>query len=297
MALLYGWITRRRARRWRERARKLPKPVLSVGNHTYGGTGKTPFVIHVVSALAERGRRVAILSRGYRADESGSNDEARVIAAHLPEVPHLQNPDRYAAGLTIADEVDLFVLDDGFQHLPLARDADVVLIDATDPFGGGFCPPAGRLREPIDALGRATLVILTRADLVTRDELGATMRRVRAATAAPIATAAFRPSCDHPLEGRDVLVACGIGNPRAFAATVESMGARIAERRFFRDHHAYGKSDAEELTRAGLPVVVTEKDAVKLERLWSSETPLLVVRIRFEAMDGGEEIEHLLDAF
>jgi tetraacyldisaccharide 4'-kinase len=290
-------VTRRRARRWRDRAHKLSRPVLSVGNLTFGGTGKTPFVIHVCSTLVERGRRVAILSRGYRADESGSNDEARVIAAHLPDVPHLQNPDRFAAGQTIADEVELFVLDDGFQHLPLARDADVVLIDATDPFGGGFCPPAGRLREPIDALGRASLIVLTRADLVSREELGATMRRVRAATAAPIATARFRPSCEHPLEGREVLVACGIGNPRAFVATVESMGARVAKHRFFRDHHAYSRADAQQLAAAGMPVVVTEKDAVKLQPLWNAETPLMVVSIRFEALDGGEEIARLLDRF
>ena len=252
-------------------------------------------MIHACQVLRERGRRVAILSRGYRADATGQNDEARVIAAHLPDVPHLQQPDRFAAGMTIADRVDVFVLDDGFQHLPLARDADVVLIDATDPFGGGLCAPAGRLREPIDALGRASLVILTRADLVPREELGDSMRRIRAATAAPIATAAFRPTCERPLEDHEVLVACGIGNPRAFVATVESMGARVAATRIFRDHHAYTESDAADLAASGLPVVVTEKDAVKLEPIWKAGAPLHVVRIRFEALEGGEEIERLLD--
>ena len=145
-AFLYGLAARGRARRWRDRARRLPKPVLSVGNLTFGGTGKTPFVVYACQALIARGRRPAILSRGYRSTGPDGNDEARVLAAHLPDVPHVSNPNRYAAGMTIVDEVDCFVLDDGFQHHPLARDADVVLIDLTNPFGGGFCPPAGQLR-------------------------------------------------------------------------------------------------------------------------------------------------------
>ena len=295
LAWLYAWGAHRRTLRWRGRARKLPRPVLSVGNLSFGGTGKTPFVIHVCQELHRRGRRVAILSRGYRAGPSGLNDEALVISRHIPGVPHLQQPDRYAAGLTLVDEVDAFVLDDGFQHLPLERNADVVLIDSTDPFGGGFCPPAGRLRESIGALARADLVVLTRADQVEREELGGIMRTVRGRTAAPVATGVFVPSCGESLEGREVLVACGIGNPGSFLKTVESLGARVVDHRFFRDHHAYDARDAERLAARGLPVVVTEKDAVKLEPLWAGAVPLHVVEIRFEAREGGEEIEGLLD--
>ncbi|MHC4133406.1 MAG: tetraacyldisaccharide 4'-kinase [Planctomycetota bacterium] len=295
LAALYGLGARWRARWWRGRARRLPKPVLSVGNLTFGGTGKTPFVIHACRELARRGRRAAILSRGYRALGPEGNDEALVIGRHVPDVPHVLDPDRHAGGLTIADDVDVFVLDDGFQHLPLWRDVDVVLVDATEPFGGGWCPPAGRLREPLAALGRATLVVLTRADLVDRETLGDAMRTVRAHAAAPIATAAFPPSCDADLAGAEVCVACAIGNPAAFVQTVESLGARVAARRFFRDHHAYSARDAAELARPGLPVVVTEKDAVKLEALWQGAVPLHVVRIALKVLDGAAELDALFD--
>jgi len=295
LAALYGLGVRWRARWWRRRARRLPKPVLSVGNLTFGGTGKTPFVIHACRELERRGRRVAILSRGYRALGPEGNDEALVIDRHLPSIPHVLGPDRHAAGLTVADDVDIFVLDDGFQHLPLWRDIDVVLVDATAPFGGGWCPPAGRLREPLTALGRATFVVLTRADLVDRETLGAVMRTVRAHTAAPIATAAFPPSCDADLSGKEVCVACAIGNPAAFVRTVESLGARVVARRFFRDHHAYTDGDAAELARPGLPVVITEKDAVKLEALWPGAVPLHVVRIALEVLDGAAELDALFD--
>ena len=194
------------------------------------------------------------------------------------------------------ERFDLFVLDDGFQHHPLHRDLDLVLIDATDPFGGGWCPPGGRLREPLSSLDRADAVILTRADLVAREDLGDTMRRVRERTHAPVATARFVPACERELSGLAVLVACGIGNPGAFVRTVESLGATPAKQRFFRDHHAYSAADARELAGQSLPVVVTEKDAVKLEPLWPADgAPLVVVTIRFDFLEGGEAVLALLE--
>jgi len=193
------------------------------------------------------------------------------------------------------EQADVFVLDDGFQHLPLHRDADIVLVDCTDPFGGGWCPPAGRLREPLSALRRADLVVLTRADLVDRASLGETMRVVRAHATAPVATGAFPASCEADLRGVAVSVACGIGNPRAFLATVEGLGAAVARKRIFRDHHAYDARDAAALAAEGLPVVVTEKDAVKLRPLWTAATPLHVVTNRFEPLDGAAELAALLD--
>jgi len=251
-------------------------------------------VIRACEELRRRGRRVAILSRGYRGGPGG-NDEAKVIARHLPDVPHLQDPDRFAAGSRIAADTDVFVLDDGFQHLPLHRDADIVLVDATDPFGGGFCPPAGRLREPLSALDRATAVVLTRCDLVDRASLGETMRVVRAHSAAPVVTSAFRPRCETELGGLEATVACGIGNPHAFALMLERMGVVIAERRFFRDHHAYTPADVAALAAAGRPVVVTEKDAVKLEPLWPPEPPLIVVKVGLEILDGAAHLDAILD--
>jgi tetraacyldisaccharide-1-P 4'-kinase len=139
-------------------------------------------------------------------------------------------------------------------------------------------------------------VILTRADQVARADLGETMRRVRECTRAPVATARFAPLCAEDLRGLDVLVACGIGNPRAFVGTVESMGAAVVENRFFRDHHAFSAEEARALAGQPLPVVVTEKDAVKLEPLWPSDgAPLHVVTIEFEFVEGAAEVLALLE--
>jgi len=166
-----------------------------------------------------------------------------------------------------------------------------VLVDATDPFGGGWCPPGGRLREPRGSLDRADAVVITRADLVPREVLGDAMREIRARTAAPVATARFVPHCGERLQNRPVFAACGIGNPHAFVATLESMGAVVERTRFFRDHHPYDAGNARALAEQPLPVAVTEKDAVKLEPLWpEGGAPLLVVTIGFSFMDGGDEV-------
>ncbi|MGQ0614757.1 MAG: tetraacyldisaccharide 4'-kinase [Planctomycetaceae bacterium] len=293
--ILYALGPKIRARRWRHRARRLPRPVLSVGNLTFGGTGKTPFVLHACRELQRRGFRPGILSRGYKARGGEANDEALLLRRHLPDVPHVQGRDRFAGGMSLAGDVDCFVLDDGFQHLPLYRDENVVLVDATDPFGGGFCPPAGRLRESPRALERATLVVITRCELIDRAALGDIMRRLRGLTPAPIADSMFRAACTSSLAGVRVLAACGIGNPRAFFATVLGLGAELGGTRSFPDHHAYDAADAAELARAGLPVVVTEKDAVKLEPLWKGPAPLRVVTQEFEAGEGGGGIAAMFD--
>ncbi|MCA1685652.1 MAG: tetraacyldisaccharide 4'-kinase, partial [Planctomycetia bacterium] len=151
-------------------------PVVSVGNLTLGGTGKTPMVEWVARWYRRRGVRVAILSRGYRRDGSGGvNDEAMVLEENLPDVPHLQDPDRVKIAGVAVEELgsELLVLDDGFQHRRLARDLDLVLLDALEPFGLGRLFPRGLLREPVRSLRRADLVVLTRADLVTADALRA----------------------------------------------------------------------------------------------------------------------------
>ncbi|MHC4938348.1 MAG: tetraacyldisaccharide 4'-kinase [Planctomycetota bacterium] len=296
LSWLYARVAAARARSWANRRQRLSKPVLSVGNLTFGGTGKTPTVIALGRRFSADGKRVAILSRGYGAGDTDGNDEAKVIARHLPDLPHFQDPNRFRAGSRVQDEFDLFVLDDGFQHHPLHRDFDLVLVDATDPFGGGWCPPGGRLREPLSSLARGDAVVITRADLVSRDELGAIMREIRSRTPAPVATARFAPHCDQDLGGTRVLAACGIGNPHAFVATLESLGAIVERTRFFRDHHEYTAADAAELAASPLPVAITEKDAVKLEPLWPDGAPLLVVTIEFEFLDGGEEVRAAMES-
>ena len=146
---------------------RVPAPVVCVGNLTVGGTGKTPFVEHVAGFYRRRDVRVAVLSRGYGA-ETGPNDEALVLEENLPDVPHLQGKDRVALAFSAIEELDseLLVLDDGFQHRHLGRDLDLVLIDATAPWGYGRLLPRGLLREPRRGLRRAHLIALTRCDQV-----------------------------------------------------------------------------------------------------------------------------------
>ncbi|MCX5655460.1 MAG: tetraacyldisaccharide 4'-kinase [Planctomycetota bacterium] len=150
-------------------ARRASRPVVSVGNLTVGGTGKTPMVAYLARLVGEMGGRPVILSRGYGAASGGPNEEAIELARLCPGVPHLQNPDRLAAleGWIAGNPCDVAILDDGFQHRRLARNLDIVLVDALRPFGFGHLLPRGLLREPLSALRRADMIVITRAELVT----------------------------------------------------------------------------------------------------------------------------------
>ena len=207
-------------------------PVVSVGNLTLGGTGKTPMVEWVARWYRRRGVRVAILSRGY-GQTGGLNDEGRVLEENLPDVPHLQDPDRVAlAGIATRElESELIVLDDGFQHRRLARDVDLVLLDALEPFGLGHLFPRGLLREPIRSLRRADVVVLSRADLVTAADRAA-IRAEAERRAGPLRWVEARhapldlidsegnASPLDELAGQSVAAFCGIGNPEGFRRTL-----------------------------------------------------------------------------
>ena len=298
------WWRNRRFDRGRD-VHRVPVPVISVGNLSVGGTGKTPCVEYVARLLRDNEFRVAILSRGYGA-EAGRNDEAMVLEENLPDVPHYQGRGRVAlAGTAIEEsESQVLVLDDGFQHRRLARDLDVVLIDATDPWAGGYLLPRGGLREPPTGLRRAGFVVLTRSDAVEPaavDRLAAEVRVV--APTVPLATSIHRASDlwngDAPtgverLNGRTVGAFCGIGNPAAFRRTLADLGAVVADFREFPDHHGYQRYDVEQLNgwAAGLPpdawVVTTQKDWVKLRLMSLGGRPLWAVRVRLQFVEGRE---------
>lgn len=272
-------------------------PVVSVGNLTLGGTGKTPCVEWVASFYRSLGVRAAILSRGYGV-ESGPNDEALVLEDNLPDVPHLQGADRAALAATAVAELDseLLILDDGFQHRRLKRDLDIVLVDATQPLADDYLFPRGRLREPVSALHRADVVIVTRADACERDPVAA--RRVadlERRRGKPVARAVHAPqhlmgvdgaveSLD-ALRGRAVGAFCGLGNPEAFRRTLADLGADVVSFRVFPDHHPYTRSDVADLRRWGadLPAgglaLTTQKDFVKLRLADLGTTPLWAVRV------------------
>ena len=299
---------------------RLDVPVVCVGNLTAGGTGKTPMVAHVVRALQARGHRPGLLSRGYggRADDrrkGGANDEGALLAALLPGVPHVFEADRASGGRRLVERgVDAIVMDDGFQHRRLVRDLDLVLVDATRPWGlpapeDGGAPvrallPRGLLRESPRALTRAGALVLTRTDQVEAaalDALDAELERL--APGLPRLRAVHRPRrlvsvsggerALDALRDAEVDLVSGIGNPEAFERTVEELGARVTEHRRFPDHHAFGAGDVAGLGAGGRALVTTAKDAVKLARL---APDALALEVELELVAGAPVLDALLDA-
>ena len=280
-------------------------PVICIGNLTAGGTGKTPMVEYLCRQLLKQGRKPTIISRGYRAEPGKLNDEAMELAQRLGEVPHIQNPNRVAA----ADEAitaygaDVLVLDDAFQHRRIARDLNIVLIDALRPFGYGHLLPRGLLRERMSGLRRAELVVLSRADSVT-DDRKAEIREVveKYAPGKPWIEVAHRASHllsrdgeSSPLKemfGKRVLAFCGIGNPEGFRATLQNVGAELVGFQVFPDHHAFDLTDVsriEEMAQSAKAemVVCTHKDLVKLP---SPEISLRAVVVELVVLAGEEEL-------
>lgn len=252
-------------------------PVISVGNVSAGGTGKTPFVRWVVEALRCAGRSPVIAMRGYRA-HAGRSDEAEEYRAMLPDVPRAVGGDRVraiAAARASHPSIDCAVLDDGFQHRRVARALDVVLVDATAAAIGGPMLPAGWLREPASALARADLVVVTRAAGID-PSLAELVRRFRGRDPDAWTRHAWdrierhgpggASSPDAALRGRRVLVASAIGNPEAFVADVRASGAEVVGDVRRRDHHAFTADEVERLARdaGGADIVLTGKDWAKV---------------------------------
>ena len=293
-------------------AHRVDAPVISVGNLTLGGTGKTPLVRWLARWFQDRGVRVAVVSRGYGSKAGMANDEALELRQSLPDVRHLQNPDRVAAAREAIREFGsrLILLDDGFQHRRIARDLDIVLLDALAPFGYGHVFPRGTLREPINGLRRAKVVILSRADLLDPAGRAAIWEIVKAhAPAAICAEAVHAPKTlisnsgeripIDSIRGQSVAAFCGIGNPAGFRHTLESCGCRVAGFREFPDHHQYTPSDIESLTSwaAGLgvsAVLCTHKDLVKLPLNQLGALPLWAVSIEMQFLGGQEALESRL---
>ena len=307
------WWRNRAFDRGRRSVFRAAVPVVSVGNLTLGGTGKTPCVEWLARYFRTREVRVALLSRGY-GSSGGRNDEAMVLEENLPDVPHLQGADRAALAAVAVEELEaeLLVLDDGFQHRRLHRDLDVVLIDATCPPTRDYLFPRGTLREPASSLRRAGAIVLTRCDQVPPAEVDA----LRAWLAErwpqiPVATTCHRPTelvgidgASAPVEslaGAVVGGFCGIGNPMGFRRTLESLGATIADFHAFPDHHAYTRNDVEALTRwaetrpKDAAIATTQKDWVKLRVADLAGRQLWAVRIGLHFRDGEEAFAAALE--
>jgi 3-deoxy-D-manno-octulosonic-acid transferase len=295
LAQLWKWGGRRRLARDLSRRRKLDAPVISVGNLTMGGTGKTPFVLRLAGLMKNAGRSPGILTRGYGRATPDKHlvlaPGAEMSALHTGDEPQIFvrsglapvgiGGERFRTGSELIRQfgVDLLLLDDGFQHVRLARNVDIVLIDALQPFGGGALFPAGRLREAPEALERADIVVITRASF--SDLPPAVEREVRRRnTNAPIFRAQIEPRAwvqqatgtEFPVDAPPFERAgafCGLGNPQSFHRTLERIGVVPVDWVEFEDHHKYRPHELSRIAghahaRGATALVTTEKDSVNL---------------------------------
>ena len=289
-------------------------PIISVGNLTTGGTGKSPFVIWLAQQLRSRGRRVCVLSRGYKGTEQGENDESLELADRLPDVPQLVDPDRVASAKIAVEELEMEValLDDGFQHRRLHRDLDLVLIDATQPFGYGHLLPRGLLREPKSALARASRIVITRSNLISKAELETLKQKLtRYHPLSEIAVTITEPTGLLQADGRTISLAqiaplpvfafCGLGNPAAFFKTVEPLCTQLVGQRAFPDHHAYSPQEltqlaAEAKQQGAGALLCSHKDLVKIGRSQLGEIPLYALLIDIRFLAGEESLLEAVEA-
>lgn len=299
--------------------------IVSVGNITTGGTGKTPMVQWLARHMQGRGARVAVVARGYGGslsqagavvsdgrqillDAREAGDEPLLHARSLPGVPVVIGRDRVAAARRAAQEfgANVLVLDDGFQYWSLGRDLDIVLLDARRPLHNGRLLPRGRLREPPSELSRAHALVLTRADRANDEQRSAARRQLARWTSAPIYEACHAPTTlrdektrrDVPLDAlRDARVCAlsALADNAAFAATLRGLGASVVEHLARRDHHPWRTGELQNaanraLSAGAAAVVTTQKDAVKIEVAWPQPPPVPLWSLAIEIqMSAGED--------
>lgn len=331
-AALYEWVVRARMwaydRSWKKQSR-LPCRVVSVGNMTVGGTGKTPMVILLTEWLQAQGQRVAVLSRGYKRESTAAHllvsdgtqvlvgpaeagDEPYLIATRCPRAIVAVGADRAAVGRWLLDQwpLDWIVLDDAFQHRALYRDCDVVLVDAMDATGLDALLPAGRLREPLAGIRRAAAVVITRADS-ERDVAAVRARLQPWLTGNPVqAEVVFRPDevvsvktgVRHDGDwctGKKAWLVSGIGNSESFRRLAMANGMQVLGETAFADHHAYRQDELDRIrlqaARSNVDIVLTtEKDAGKLNPLLKPDDSWWAIRLRADVKRGQDALHRLI---
>lgn len=332
LSLVYGAAVNIRSALYRNgifKTQTVGVPVISVGNITTGGTGKTPLVEWIAGRLAERGERVCVLTRGYRranpaervvvsdgerivVDTSQSGDEAMMLARSLVGKAAVVCDANRVAGARWAIEnlhPDVLILDDGFQHVRIGRDLDIVTLDAMNPWGNGRLLPAGILREPIDSLRRADCIIVTRSSEAIETGL---QERIKQATDAPTVRSTTVISRITPLDSPEleadrealrqhpVAAFCGIGNPNAFFQQLRAGGFDLRHTKVFRDHHEYSQADIDRLTRRATAtgvqaLITTAKDAVKLGSMRFT-LPCYVIEIEMQIQEADRLLALIADA-
>lgn len=324
----YGLGVRLQSMRFERRTpKKLPGFLLSIGNLTVGGAGKTPATCTLAQWGRNAGYRVAVLSRGYggtrkdrvlvvsdgrrvQAGPEQAGDEPVLLARALPGVPVVVSKDRYQAGQRAHQDFgsDFYILDDGFQRRSLGRDLDLVLVDARDPVGNGRLLPWGPLREPAHHVSRAHAVLITRAQgweqgkspaeqWVSGFDHGPCFRSVHEPGPLVLANGEARPASS--LMGRPVVAFCGIARPKAFLDTLEGLGAEVRSFRAFRDHHAYTRQEAQELTalcdeQGAELLVTTEKDWVRSMPVLAADRRAGFLRVSLEIGPGRETLFRMI---
>lgn len=297
------------------RIRKVSSMVISVGNITVGGTGKTPLVIWLCNFLKKQNIPIAVLTRGYKSQGKTIADEPDVITRNCPDVPVIVNPDRLAGAKEAIEKhkAKVLILDDGFQHRRLFRNLDIITIDATEPFGYGKLLPAGLLREPISSMKRADVAVITRCDLTAGNELNGLEQSLKKinpnlliikSTHQPvrILTSGNDQLPLNYLKGKKVFIFCGIGNPDSFAKTLEIAGAAVIGLEIFDDHYHYTKNDIVSIAQRAKNsdaqfVVTTQKDWTKIEGLGflpSFDIPFAYLEIEIKIIEGEDKFRRLI---
>jgi tetraacyldisaccharide 4'-kinase len=302
--------------------------VISVGNLTVGGTGKTPMVEWLGRWVLQRGYPVVVLSRGYGQKETDAaggpvpgamNDEGLLLQANLDNIHLVLSPDRLRAAKTALEHIEpkpeCFIMDDGFQHRRLARDLDLLMIDALNPFGYEHVLPRGLLREPKQNLKRAGLIIITRSDQIEKGELDELRNQIRRLVPdTPLMTAAHKlkgilqcsdlsPIGSGWLKGKRIYAFCGLGNPEGFRRELETLGGEVITCEEFPDHHWYSDEEIQAIAkRAGEAnadlLMTTQKDAVKFDPELELNLPFLCLRIGIEMLEGENELtKRLIEIF
>jgi tetraacyldisaccharide 4'-kinase len=293
--------------------------VISVGNITTGGTGKTPLVIWLCNCLRQRTISCAVLTRGYKTHEGIHSDEPAIFIEDCPQAKVVVNPDRVDGAVEAINKfgAKVLIMDDGFQHRRLARDIDVITIDATLPFGYGKLLPAGLLREPVSELKRADAIVITRCNQITETKLIELEKNLRETNpnmiiARSMHAPVYAKSAESKeiglerLKGKRVFVFCGIGNPNAFLETITEQGCELAGSKVYNDHYYYAESDVldiykqAESLKAGL-ILTTQKDWTKvaplLSKVQSSELDIqfTYVKIEIKFVSGEEKLRVLIN--
>ncbi|MFQ5714849.1 MAG: tetraacyldisaccharide 4'-kinase [Candidatus Scalinduaceae bacterium] len=307
------------------KSKRLPVKVISIGNITTGGTGKTPLVEFSAKYLQKKGRKVAILSRGY-GDQNHSltndnpktkefvNDEYLILRENLKDVPTLLGRDRVQnAKKAIKDhDVDCLILDDGFQHLRIKRDLDIVVIDSLNPFAEEILIPRGTLREPLKNLNRADLFVLSHCSLNDEDTLKSIYAKLHHINPdIPVCESIHKPvnidrikdnSLLEPewLKGKKIYGLCAIGNPESFASTLRELGADVIRLRVFHDHHSYTQEELDGvITEAKAldtdAIVVTQKDVVKIRNRNINDANILSLKVEMQITKGMEYYKEAMD--